>query len=48
MTRFEMVQYSNRRYPDDIPLRIQEIAAHFDVKGIRETVRVKSLHTECS
>ncbi len=28
---FEMVKYHHQNYPEDIPLRIEEVAAHFDV-----------------
>ena len=30
MTAFEMIKYHGREYPADVPLRIEEIAAHFD------------------
>ena len=47
MTSFEMVKYHGQEYPKEIPLRIEEIAAHFDVKSIGGTL-VRSLHTEYS
>lgn len=34
MTAFEMVKYHGQKYPQDIPLHIEEIAAHFDVSKI--------------
>lgn len=47
MTRFEMIKYHGQRYPEDIPLRIEEIASHFDVKEIKGDLEF-SLHTEYS
>ncbi len=47
MTTFEMVKYHGREYPPDIPLRIEEIAAHFDITHIGGKLRC-SLHTEYS
>lgn len=47
MTSFEMIKYHGREYPEDIPLRIEEIAAHFDITGISGRLE-KSLHTEYS
>lgn len=47
MTTFEMVKYHKHNYPTDIPLRIEEIAAHFDVTQIKATLG-RSLHTEYS
>jgi len=41
------IKYGRREYPENIVLRIQEIAAHFDVKGIRPGMPY-SLHTEYS
>ena len=35
MTQFEMVKYHGQRYPSDIPLRIEEIALHFDVQKVQ-------------
>ena len=47
MTLFEMIKYHGQQYPSDIPLRIEEIAAHFDVTRINSTLAY-SLHTEYS
>ena len=47
MALFEMIQYHSYTYPDDIPLRIKEIPAHFDVAGIAIDGPC-SLHTEYS
>lgn len=47
MTRFEMVKYHNQEYPENIPLRIEEIAAHFDIQEITGLLGY-SLHTEYS
>lgn len=47
MSIFEMVQYHNQEYPSDIPLRLEEVAAHFDV-GVITSNRPMSLHTEYS
>lgn len=47
MTSFEMIKYHGRQYPADIPLHIEEIAAHFDVASISGNLD-KSLHTEYS
>lgn len=47
MTSFEMVKYHGQQYPVDIPLHIEEIAAHFDVTSISGSLE-KSLHTEYS
>lgn len=47
MTTFEMIKYHGLHYPDDIPLRIEEISAHFDVVSISGNLE-KSLHTEYS
>lgn len=47
MTCFEMIKYHNQKYPDDIPLRIEEIAAHFDISVIGGQL-CRSLHTEYS
>ena len=47
MTCFEMVKYNKRKYPSDIPLRIEEKAAHFDITRV-ETKLECSLHTEYS
>ncbi len=47
MASFEMIKYHGREYPADIPLRIEEIAAHFDITSVRGNLK-KSLHTEYS
>lgn len=47
MTQFEMVKYHGQRYPSDIPLRIEEIASHFDVQKVQAVLEY-SLHTEYS
>ena len=47
MTTFEMIKYHNKKYPADIPLHIEEIAAHFDIKSIGGSLE-KSIHTEYS
>lgn len=47
MTAFEMIKYYGQEYPEDIPLRIEEIAAHFDVTKVRSKFE-KSFHTEYS
>lgn len=47
MTTFEMVKYHAQLYPEDIPLRIEECAAHLDVTSVNATLQ-RSLHTEYS
>ncbi len=47
MTLFEMIKYHSQEYPKEIPLRLEEIAAHFDVTGIKGRLGY-SLHTEYS
>ena len=47
MPQFRMVKYHRKKYPVDIPLRFEEIAAHFDTKKISCTMPY-SLHTEYS
>ena len=47
MATFEMVKYHSQSYPADIPLRIEECAAHFDVAAVRSELK-RSLHTEYS
>ena len=47
MTSFEMIKYHGQEYPVDIPLRIEEIAAHFDISSIGGKLK-RSLHTEYS
>lgn len=45
MATFEMIKYHNKEYPENVPLRTEELAAHFDIEGV--TSRLKySLHTE--
>ena len=48
MTSFEMVKYHSKQYPQDIPLRIEELAAHFDVETLAFSSLGRSLHTEYS
>ena len=47
MTVFEMVKYHKQIYPANIPLNVEEIAAHFDISKISSTLGY-SLHTEYS
>ena len=47
MAAFEMIKYHGLHYPTDIPLRIEEISAHFDVLNVNGDLG-KSLHTEYS
>ncbi len=47
MTSFEMIKYHGQDYPSDIPLRIEEIAAHFDITSVYGELKY-SLHTEYS
>ena len=47
MTTFEMIKYHGQEYPADVPLRIEEIAAHFDISSVGGHLG-KSLHTEYS
>jgi len=47
MTSFEMIKYHGQTYPPYVPLRIEEIAAHFDVQRISGQLNF-SLHTEYS
>ena len=47
MASFEMVKYHTQVYPEDISLRLEEVAAHFDVADVHATMRC-SLHTEYS
>jgi len=47
MTVFEMVKYHKQEYPSDIPLRTEEVAAHFDISKINSLLNC-SLHTEYS
>jgi len=47
MPIFEMIRYHNKKYPDDIPIEVEEIAGNFDVKGVVPTMNY-SLHTEYS
>ena len=47
MTVFEMVKYHSQEYPAEIPLRIEECAAHMDVTEIKSSLK-RSMHTEYS
>lgn len=47
MTSFEMIKYHGQEYPADVPLRIEEIAAHFDITNVGGKLS-RSLHTEYS
>lgn len=47
MVRFEMIKYHAQAYPKDIPLRIEEVAAHFDITSTKSSM-LQSLHTEYS
>lgn len=47
MTVFEMVKYHKQEYPEDIPLKIEEVATHFDISKINGILGY-SLHTEYS
>ena len=47
MAIFEMVKYHTQSYPTDIPLCIEECAAHLDITSVDADLRY-SLHTEYS
>lgn len=47
MAVFEMVKYHNQTYPADIPLRISECSANFDITSISADLAL-SMHTEYS
>ena len=47
MTSFEMIKYHGQEYPADVPLHIEEIAAHFDITNVGGKLG-RSLHTEYS
>lgn len=47
MAIFEMVKYHTQAYPEDIPLRTEECAAHFDITSVSADLKF-SLHTEYS
>lgn len=47
MTSFEMIKYHGQEYPAGVPLRIEEIAAHFDIAKVGGRLD-RSLHTEYS
>ena len=47
MASFEMIKYHGQEYPPDIPIRTEEIAAHFDIEHIGGKLK-RSLHTEYS
>ena len=44
MTSFEMIKYHGHEYPADVPLCIEEIAAHFDITNVGGKLG-RSLHT---
>ena len=47
MSSFEMIKYHGQNYPADIPLRIEEIAGHFNITYVKGQLN-HSLHTEYS
>lgn len=47
MVLFEMIKYHTHIYPEDIPLRTEEVSVHFDVSNIKPSLQ-SSLHTEYS
>lgn len=47
MPNYKMIQYRHHKYPNDIPVTMQEVAGHFDVKEIKPEMEY-SLHTEYS
>ena len=47
MAIFEMVKYHTQSYPNDIPLRTEECASHFDITSVTAELGL-SLHTEYS
>lgn len=47
MTVFEMIKYHKHQYPDAIPIRMEEVAAHFDINQVFGKLDW-SLHTEYS
>ncbi len=47
MADFEMIKYHKKKYPKHIPIKLEEIAAHFDIEEIDPKLEV-SLHTEYS
>ncbi len=47
--KFQMIKYHDKEYPPSIPLRFQEIAAHFDIYKLKINRNISySLHTEYS
>lgn len=34
MANFEMIKYHKKKYPEHIPIHVEEIAAHFDIEEI--------------
>ena len=44
---FKMVRYHQKKYPSYIPLHLEEVAGHFDVRRVFPTLPY-SLHTEYS
>lgn len=47
MAQFKMVQYPRKAYPAYIPIHLEEVAGHFDIKTV-SPVLPYSLHTEYS
>lgn len=47
MTVFEMIKYHRHQYPPTIPIRMEEVAAHFDINRVFGNLDW-SLHTEYS
>lgn len=47
MNSFEMIKYHSQQYPNSVPLRTEEIAAHFDIQSVAGNLEW-SLHTEYS
>lgn len=47
MSKLIPVLYNNKQYPEGIQVKVQEIAAHFDIKAVNPHMQY-SLHTEYS
>ena len=47
MIKLRMVKYGKHRYPATIPLSIEEVAGHFDIRALKPKMNY-SLHTEYS
>lgn len=47
MVVFEMIKYHKQNYPKDIPLMVEEVAAHLDIEKVDYNLPA-SLHTEYS